>query len=87
MEKSFERDVLDRLTKIEAKLDDYNKIKSKLETVNISSINNSRELEELKDKFRWLSRTFIGALITGMIGLIIGLLKVGGIKWKKLGVI
>lgn len=40
MEKGFEREVLDRLTKIETKLDDYNTMKEKTDDAHNLSIQN-----------------------------------------------
>lgn len=67
MEKNFEREVLDRLTKIETKLDDYKEIKNKAEVAYTRSEENKTEISELKDKLKWTSRTLWGAIITGLI--------------------
>ena len=55
MEKGFEREVLDRLTKIETKLDDYNTMKEKTDDAHNLSIQNERDIDEIKDKIKWLS--------------------------------
>lgn len=74
-EKEFEREVLERLTKIETKLDDYNGIKNKAESSYVLSMENEKDINELKDKIQWLSRTLIGAIITGVITLLVAYLK------------
>lgn len=74
-EKDFEREVLERLTKIETKLDDYNGIKSKAEDGYTLSKENEKEITKIEDKIQWLSRTLIGAIITGIITLIVAYLK------------
>lgn len=74
-EKDFEREVLERLTKIETKLDDYNGIKNKAESSYVLSMENEKDIKELKDKIQWLSRTLIGAIITGVITLLVAYLK------------
>lgn len=74
-EKEFEREVLERLTKIETKLDDYNGIKNKAESSYVLSMENEKDIKELKDKIQWLSRTLIGAIITGVITLLVAYLK------------
>lgn len=74
-EKDFEREVLERLTKIETKLDDYNGIKRKAEDAYTLSKENEKDLKEMKDKMQWLSRTLVGAIITGIITLIVAYLK------------
>lgn len=74
-EKDFEREVLERLTKIETKLDDYNGIKSKAEDGYTLSKENEKDIEELKDKLKWITRTLVGAIISGIITLLIAYLK------------
>lgn len=81
MEKNFESEVLTRLTKIETKLDDYNKIKEKIDDSYSLSKENEKEIEELKDKIKWISRTIAGAIITGIAGIIFLLIQLGaGLK-------
>lgn len=75
MEKEFEREVLDRLTKIETKLDDYNRIKEKTDEAHNLSKENGKEIEEIKDKIRWLSRTITASIITIVIGAIVAFIK------------
>ena len=81
MEKDFEKEVLTRLTKIETKLDDYSRMRDKAETAYSLSKENEKEIEEVKDKIRWISRAVIGAIITGLIGILFLYLKLGlGVK-------
>ena len=75
MEKDFETEVLTRLTKIETKLDDYTRIREKTEDAYTTSHENKKEIEELQDKIKWISRTCIGAILTGAISLIYALIK------------
>ena len=77
MEKDFEREVLERLTKIETKLDDYGNMREKTEEAYSLSKQNEKDIEEINEKIKWLSRTIVGALITGVIGIIILLIKIG----------
>lgn len=74
-EKEFEREVLERLTKIETKLDDYNGIKSKAEDGYVLSKENEKDIEELKDKLKWITRTLVTAIITGVVTLLVAYLK------------
>ena len=74
-EKDFEREVLERLAKIETKLDDYNGIKSKADDSYVLSKENEKEIEELKDKIKWITRTLVSAIITGVITLLVAYLK------------
>lgn len=81
MEKDFEREVLDRLTKIETKLDDYNNIKEKTEKSYILSKQNEKDISEILSKLKWISNTAIGAIITGFISILFLFLKSGmGLK-------
>ena len=81
MEKGFETEVLSRLAVIESKLDDYNNIKTKAEDGFVKSKENQKDIEEIQEKIKWLSRTVIGALITGLIGILIIFIKMGmGLK-------
>ena len=76
MEKPFEREVLDRLAIIETKLDDYNSIKDKVEESSMLSKTNEKDIDEIKDKIKWLTRTITGAIISALVGLLIALIKV-----------
>ena len=77
MEHSFENEVLTRLTKIETKLDDYSKNKEKTDDAYNLSKENEKDIEEIKEKINWITRTIAGALIAGVIGIAISLLKSG----------
>lgn len=74
-EKDFEREVLERLTKIETKLDDYNGIKSKAEDSYVLSKENEKDIQEIEDKLKWITRTLVSAIITGIITLLVAYLK------------
>lgn len=76
-EKAFETEVLTRLTKIETKLDDYNNIRQKTEDAYTQSRENEKELEEIKDKIKWITRTIVGAILTGLVGIVFIYLKLG----------
>lgn len=83
-ETSFEREVLDRLTKIEVKLDSYEKIKEQVydnqrEAIKMKEdIEKSREeIKELCDKNKWLSRSVLGAVITCCVGVLFTYIKLG----------
>ena len=70
MEQGFETEVLTRLTKIETKLDDSD------EAYNLSK-ENEKEINEINEKLKWITRTVAAAVITGIIGIGIALLKSG----------
>lgn len=84
MDQNFEREVLERLIKIEEKLDGFSKAKEKtyenerhvmiLEN-DVSDLKN--EVNSLKESNKWLLRTVAAALITGVIGIIFTLISTG----------
>ena len=81
MEKDFETEVLTRLAVIENKLDDYSRIRDKVEKSYTLSSNNDAKLKEIENKLRWISNTVVGAIITGIIGILFLFLKSGmGLK-------
>ena len=77
MEQGFETEVLTRLTKIETKLDDYKSVKSKSDDAYNLSKENEKEIVEINEKIKWITRTVAAAVITGIIGIGIALLKDG----------
>ena len=81
MDKNFETQVLTRLAVIESKLDDYKSVRDRTEEAFNTSQENKQDIAEINEKLKWLSRTIIGAIITGVIGLVFILIKIGiGVK-------
>lgn len=84
MEAEFEREVLDRLIKIEEKLDGYNnakvktyenekeilRIKSDLEDV-------QKTVTDLTESNKWLFRTVVAAIIVAAIGILATIVRIG----------
>ena len=84
MEAEFEREVLDRLIKIEGKLDGYKnakvktyenekeilRIKSDLEDV-------QKTVTDLTESNKWLFRTVVAAIIIAAIGLLTTIVRTG----------
>jgi len=77
MDKDFETEVLTRLARIETKLDDYDNIRQKAEEARAKAYQNERRINEIDDKQKWLERTTIGAIITGIISIIFIFVKLG----------
>lgn len=77
MNEKYELEILTRLAVIESKIDDYKIIKQKSEDAYNLAIKNSESIKDINDRSKWLYRTTIGALITGLIGIIIIILKIG----------
>ena len=81
MEKGFEKEVLERLTKIETKLDDYANLREKTEEAYTTSKENKKDIEEINDKIKWLSRTITGAIIAGVVGIVFMIIQMNiGVK-------
>lgn len=77
MEEKFEVEVLTRLAVIESKIDDYKTIKEKSDKAYNIAVQNENLIARIEDRNKWLWRTSIGALITGLIGILILFIKVG----------
>ena len=74
-EKKFEIEVLTRLTKIETLLQDFKGVEEKsMEAYNLSKDNKER-LDKIEDNNKWLFRTTVGAVITGLIAIAISFFK------------
>ena len=73
--KKFEIEVLTRLTKIETMLEDFKGIEQKTNDAYSLAQNNKKRLDAIEDNSRWLFRTSIGAIITGLIGIALNFLK------------
>ncbi len=75
MDREFEKEVLERLTRIETKLDDYDNTKTKVEEARAKAYTNERRINDLEEKIKWLVRAIIGAVITGGIGVLYAKIK------------
>ena len=78
--KSFEIQVLERLTAIETTLkqQDYKAISERLNKVENTSSSNEKRLDRIEDNTKWLWRTIAGSLVTITIGAIVAIIKIGG---------
>lgn len=90
-EKNIMQEVLERLIKIETKLDSYSEAKRKtyenekeiimlkgdIEILQKDNSMQNVEIAELKEKNKWMFRTTVGAVITGLVGILITLVSVG----------
>ena len=74
-EKKFEIEVLTRLTKIETMLEDFKGVETKATEAYSTSMNNKIRLDKIEDNNKWLFRTALGAMITGLIGIIINFIR------------
>lgn len=83
-ETTFEREVLDRLTKIEAKLDSFDAAKKKTYNNENDIIRLNGDVEGLKDRIgqledsnKWLARTLAAAIITSVVGVVFVIIRMG----------
>ena len=86
---SFEREVLDRLIKIEAKLESWDNSKKQIydnqkEIIHLQeqTEQQQRDIDELRDRNKWLGRTTAGAAISAVVSAVIAaalvVLQIGG---------
>ena len=80
MEEKFEREVLDRLIVIETKMDVLTQTSGKVEEAYSTALKNKEDIEEMKERNKWLWRTAIGAVITGAIGILIAVIELSIFK-------
>lgn len=73
--KNFEIDVITRLTKIETMLEDFRGVESKATEAYNLSMNNKQRLDKIEDNNKWLFRTTVGAVITGIIAIVISFIN------------
>ncbi len=71
---SFEREVLDRLIKIEAKIESWDNSKKQIyenqrEIIHLKEQNEQqqRDIDELRDRNKWMGRTTAGAVISAVV--------------------
>ena len=72
-ENKFQREVLDRLMRLETKIDlqDYKGLSEKVDEAFNMSKNNEERIEELEDSNKWIIRLVIGTVIGGILAIII----------------
>ena len=73
--KKFEIEVLTRLTKIETMLEDFKGVESKSTEAYNLSIKNKERLDKIEDNNKWLFRTTLGAVLTGLIAIALSFIK------------
>lgn len=74
-EKKFELDVITRLTKIETMLEGLKDIEDKSTQAYNLSLSNKTRLDKIEDNNKWLFRTTVGAVITGVIAIVLTFIK------------
>ena len=81
---AFEREVLDRLTKIEVKLDSFDAAKKKTYDNENDIIrlkdevkNQGDRIVKMEDSNKWLHRTTAGAVIASLVAIVFALVQAG----------
>jgi len=74
-DKKFEIEVLTRLTKIETMLQDFKGVENKSTEAYNLSLSNKQRLDKIEDTNKWLFRTAVGAVITGLIAIVLSFIK------------
>lgn len=84
MEDKTYTEIIERLAKIEVKIDDFKGLREGLDrhSVELTEIkgsleNQQKEIEEMRESNKWLRRAFIGALITATVGIVFCFIKIG----------
>ena len=77
IEFKFEVEVIERLTKIESKLDGYKEIERISRESDNRSKQNERRIDTLEDRNKWLARVAVGAIIGEIIGVGFMLVQMG----------
>lgn len=74
-QQKFEIEVLQRLTKIETMLEDFKGVENKsIEAYNLS-MSNKQRIDKIEDNNKWLFRTTVGAVVTGVIGIVLNFFR------------
>ncbi|MCM1187616.1 MAG: hemolysin XhlA family protein [Lachnospira sp.] len=81
---SFEMQVMERLTRIEEKLDGYSDFKKRfydaekeLALLKDDVQDNKTRINQLESRNQWLARTVVAAVITSLVGVIFCFVKLG----------
>ena len=84
--KEFEREVLDRLMRLETKIDlqDYKGLSEKVDKQHDTQLqdevtieDHEKRISKIEETQSWMWKTIIGAFITGTIGIVFIIIKLG----------
>ena len=69
----FEREVLDRLIRLETKIDlqDYKGLSEKVDIASNKAENNEERIKKLEDSTKWVVRAVVGAVLGAILALIL----------------
>ena len=74
-EEKWKIEVITKLTKIETILEDFKGVESKASEAYTLSIENQKRLDKIEDNNKWLFRTTIGAVLTGLIAIVLSFIR------------
>lgn len=74
-ERKFELEVITRLTTIETILRGFEGIEQKANHAYELSLRNKERLDKMEDNSKWMFRTTIGAVITGLIAILLSFIR------------
>lgn len=61
------REILERVVRVETKIDDYNGLKDKLDKAYGMACNTDKRVDKMEDNTKWLWRTIAGVLISAAV--------------------
>lgn len=64
-------EILERLVRLETKLDDFNSLREKVDNDHNMVSRHEKELETLKSNNTWLNRLVLGAIFLGILNAVI----------------
>ena len=73
-------EILERIVRIETKIDGYNQLRERVDKSLNLSINANENIREVKESLKWVWRTIAAALISGSIGFFFYMFQNGAIK-------
>ena len=71
MDVNIQQEILERIVRIETKIDGYNSTREKADMAFTRTCQNEKDIAEIKDNQKWLWRTIAGAIILGILGAVI----------------
>lgn len=71
MDSNIQQEILERIVRIETKIDGYNSTREKADIAYNKACQNEKYIAEMKDNQKWLWRTIAGAIILGILSVVI----------------
>lgn len=71
LENNIQQEILERIVRIETKIDGYNATREKADIAYNKGIQNEKDISEIKDNLKWIWRTFAGAVLVGILSAVV----------------